>query len=465
MAFRKTFFNPTGITLALSLLTGCGGAGSAVSADSSELGTKLPDVVASPGTGSDSQLPPTNGAVTDNSVVDETEDPGTVIADGSGSGVEAPPTGNPDTPQIDTPEVDVPVVDPTVAEPTVFPRDGATGVITSEVITAEFPSTAFASDTVTEFVVSSNGSAVDGIVGRDGEKVTFTPTVALEKGATYTAQVVALGTKAVTNEPVTINRSWRFTTVNSGSPEIVLYNDFNDRPTGNYSEADIRRSWNVIGAVVGADQNRFSIVDAADKSRGKVLRIKFEGNQRGVENGGVQWKTDIGKHDELYVSFWLKFEDNFNFVIGGKVPGLRGGRPLGKVKPNGRDRFSGRMMWRDQGKVVQYVYHPDQPAQAGDEMDWNLKGQRFFQPGKWHRVETRIKLNVPGKRNGIIQSWFDGKLALDRRNIRFRDINSLKIDIFDFSTFFGGGSDKWKTKKQEYAYYDDIIVSTKPIAH
>lgn len=148
------------------------------------------------------------------------------------------------------------------------------------------------------------------------------------------------------------------------------------------------------------------------------------------------------------------------------MPGLAGGDAnTGKVKPTGYDGWSARMMWRTYGSAVQYMYHPDQPNAAGQDFPWDLNGQRYFTKGQWHKVETRIKMNSPGQRNGIVQSWFDGKLALNRQNVRFRNTNDFAINWFLFSTFFGGSDQTWAAAKQEYAYFDNIIISTKPITH
>jgi len=41
-----------------------------------------------------------------------------------------------------------------------------------------------------------------------------------------------------------------------------------------------------------------------------------------------------------------------------------------------------------------------------------------------------VLANTPGQRNGRIAVWLDGKLVADFMNLRFRDIESLKIDRF-----------------------------------
>jgi hypothetical protein len=169
----------------------------------------------------------------------------------------------------------------------------------------------------------------------------------------------------------------------------------------------------------------------------------------------------LGRFDDLYCSYYVRFEPDFGFVKGGKLPGLAGGAGnTGGRKPNGTDGWSARMMWLARGEVVQYVYHVDQPGDYGQNFHWDRGGQRFFRPGAWHRVEHRIAINTPGERDGIVQGWFDGALALDRRNVRFRDVNAFAIDLFAFSTFFGGSDETWAPVKDEHVSFDDFVVAT-----
>ena len=141
------------------------------------------------------------------------------------------------------------------------------------------------------------------------------------------------------------------------------------------------------------------------------------------------------------MSYRVRFEDGFDFVKGGKLPGLIGGTGnTGGNRPNGSDGWSGRMMWRRGGDAVQYVYHPDQPGIYGEDFRW----ERRFEPGRWHTVEHRFVMNDPRKHDGILQAWFDGQEALYVDDLRFRDVDSFAIDQFYTSTFFGGGDSTWR---------------------
>jgi len=116
-------------------------------------------------------------------------------------------------------------------------------------------------------------------------------------------------------------------------------------------------------------------------------------------------------------------------------------------------------MWREDGRIVQYVYHPDQPGENGEDFPWEIAGKAAkLIPGKWQNLKTQIIMNTPGQKNGIIRSWLDGVLALEIKTLRFRDIPSIGIDAFYFSTFFGGRGLDWAPPKDVYAFFDTIRV-------
>ena len=127
--------------------------------------------------------------------------------------------------------------------------------------------------------------------------------------------------------------------------------------------------------------------------------------------------------------------------------------------PDGTDGWSARMMWRTEGAVVQYVYHPDQPQHYGEDLPWSVADEPLhFAPGQWHEVVHEIRMNTPGLNDGSITAWFDGVLALEADAMRFRDVDSFAIDGMYFSTFFGGGSSSWSTTADEVVLFDDFRI-------
>jgi hypothetical protein len=255
------------------------------------------------------------------------------------------------------------------------------------------------------------------------------------------------------------------TPTGAGSGQVIFQQDFNAAAPGAYTRAALAAGWMGTTPYNGVDEQRVTVIESADAREGRSLRVLYPRGGVSSNPSGAQWKLNFGaRYDELYCAYDVRFAPDFDFVLGGKLPGLAGGAAnTGGNKPTGRDGWSARMMWRERGEAVQYVYHVDQPTEFGQDFRWNLAGQRVFAPGAWHRVMHRVVMNRPGQRDGVVQGWFDGQLALDRRDIRFRDVDTFAIDAFYFSTFFGGSDPSWAPSKDERVDFDRFVVGTGPL--
>jgi hypothetical protein len=248
----------------------------------------------------------------------------------------------------------------------------------------------------------------------------------------------------------------------------ILSVDFDQTPLGTYTQESFNSDWPGGAWGTGLGSGRGQIVEGAEAYSGRSLRVRYPSGTFGPQSQAVQFHVKLPKSfDQLYVAYRVKFGAGFNFVKGGKIPGLCGGGcNTGGNKPTGSDGWSARMMWRTSGGAVQYVYHADQPTIYGEDFAWMLGTSPVkFAPGTWHQVEHRIVINTPGVKDGVIQGWFDGVLALDRKDVRFRTVSSFSIDAFRFETFFGGGDSSWAATKDEFAYFDDFVVAEGPITH
>ena len=186
---------------------------------------------------------------------------------------------------------------------------------------------------------------------------------------------------------------------------------------------------------------------------GQVLRVRYPAGsasptvtRKGAPSGGAQFygTPNPSPHDRLKLSYSLRFSRNFDFVKGGKLPGLYGGTGnSGGDIPNGRDGFSSRLMWRKNGAGEVYAYLP-KSKKNGTSLG---RGQWTFRPNTWHQIQQELQLNTPRKSDGWIRIWFDQKLVLEETDLRFRNTSKLTIDGIFFSTFFGGDDRSWSTPK------------------
>jgi hypothetical protein len=263
------------------------------------------------------------------------------------------------------------------------------------------------------------------------------------------------------------------------SQSVIYENNFDDDATGIYTIANLNADWNTPPFDNGVEESRVSIVDDSEVYSGKSLAVLYPEGQHRSANSGAQWQLlfDQG-YEELFVEYRVKFRDGFDFVRGGKLPGLIGGEAnTGGDRPDGTDGFSARMHWRTDGSsgspfddtgfanITQYLYHPDQPNTFAEDFRWDdstAGDWAFFESDRWyhlrHRVVMNSVVNGAGQHDGIVQAWLDGQMVLDLNSIRFRDVETLQIDGFYFSTFFGGSGDQWNASKDDIAFFDDFRI-------
>ncbi|MCH2109014.1 MAG: hypothetical protein MK135_06775 [Polyangiaceae bacterium] len=244
---------------------------------------------------------------------------------------------------------------------------------------------------------------------------------------------------------------------------VLLDADFEGQATGPYTEAQVVEDFsNAPPWNDGLDEGRAQVVRL---EKTQVLRVDYPGQEFGASAAGVQFKVPFGQsYEELYLAYRVRFSEGFEWVKGGKLPGLVGGSaPTGCN--NDEDGFSARMMWRAQGAAVQYVYFPEKESNCGDDFPYALKdAPAQFQTNTWHRVQHHLKMNTPGESDGVLEAWFDGELAYQTQELLYRRANaSFAIDTLYFSTFYGGGDSSWAPDAPTFVEFDNFIVATEPI--
>lgn len=188
------------------------------------------------------------------------------------------------------------------------------------------------------------------------------------------------------------------------------------------------------------------------KGSGDPETAKKEGTPLGGGGFHVLFKQPA---THIRLTYFVRFADRFDFVLGGKLPGLYGGmvHSGGRI-PDGTNGFSTRYMWRKKGDGEIYAYLPT-------SITWGTsigRGNWRFLPNKWYKLEQQITLNSVGQTNGQIQVWVDDKLVVDEKNLLFRTTDKLLIDGIIFSSFFGGEGLEWITPNSTYADFIGFTV-------
>ena len=89
--------------------------------------------------------------------------------------------------------------------------------------------------------------------------------------------------------------------------------------------------------------------------------------------------------------------------------------------------------------LASYVYHSKSASSYGDILVWGGgKGAALLSPGRWVCIEQHIRLNTPGKEDGVLRAWVDGQPVFARRNLRLRDTLEVGIENAWFDLYMGG---------------------------
>jgi hypothetical protein len=251
------------------------------------------------------------------------------------------------------------------------------------------------------------------------------------------------------------------------SAQIINSTDFETQATGT---AFTRPLWQADGFTTDTWDNGLAdrtIIDNTTSVSGtKSLRVTYPAGQFGPGPNGAQVPLKFSPLNEAYMSYWVRFSDNFSWGTtseGGKLPGLAGGsRCSGCATCTGTNGFSARLMWRPGGKAILYLYHLDKVNSCGDNLDLIYpNGENvIFKKATWYHVMQRVKINSsPTTYDGEVEIWINGQKALLTTGYRFVT-NSDKVDALYFSTFHGGADATWAPTVTCHSWFDDIKIGT-----
>ncbi len=262
-------------------------------------------------------------------------------------------------------------------------------------------------------------------------------------------------------------------------PAVLFADDF-ERTS---SVADLRKKWDVL-----THNANLSIHEGAGHKHGggKSLLMTIPKQDAPLATGVAELLTDT--QDILFLRWYMKFDDGWS-VPGGSVHNgasisakyFDRGRATPGIRADGRNKFLANFENENStgdapGHMNIYVYWPEQGDRWGDHffpsgtvLPFSRKrsgaatfGKQFearpdFSPqiDRWYCYEYMVKVNTPGKRDGRIALWVDGKLIADFPNLRLRDVEDLKIDRFGLGLYIANN-----TKRANRKWHDNVVAAT-----
>ncbi len=199
----------------------------------------------------------------------------------------------------------------------------------------------------------------------------------------------------------------------------------------------------------------------AERDGQNIFRVNYQPGQIGPEKGGVGWRYPIGMSKEAQLTYTVRFSPNFDWVKGGKLPGLCGGpsNTSGGRPADGTNGFSARLMWRADGRAEAYVYHKNQKTNYGDSFAFPADFR--FPTDTKVTVRLRVAMNDPGQTNGKLDVWVTlpdqpEHLMVSRSDMEWRTVPTFGVDAIYFESFHGGGDPSWAPRRPCWAEFGAV---------
>ncbi|OJT13028.1 hypothetical protein TRAPUB_10437 [Trametes pubescens] len=141
---------------------------------------------------------------------------------------------------------------------------------------------------------------------------------------------------------------------------------------------------------------------------------------------------DLSSAKNISMEYSVFFPADFDFVHGGKLPGVYGGHDGCSGGDDALECFSTRLMWRAKGLGELYLYAPKDkqtaalcatPPQSVCDADWGLsiaRGAFTFTLGNWTHVRQTVTLNTPGMQDGGFALDVNGRRVIERCDVYYR---------------------------------------------
>jgi hypothetical protein len=227
---------------------------------------------------------------------------------------------------------------------------------------------------------------------------------------------------------------------------------------GPYTLERWKRDWPGCEFQDGIKEGHASVVRRGEDN---WLRVTYAVGGIGPEKGGVGWRFPIGWNESAELRYTVRFSKDFDWVKGGKLPGLCGGpeNVSGGRPADGTNGFSARLMWRKDGRGEAYVYHKHQPERYGESFSFP---QDFrFPTEKDVHVRLAVAMNSVGKRDGSVRVWIaigeaKEQLMVERADMEWRTAETFPVDSLYFETFHGGSDESWAPTRECWAEFGHL---------
>lgn len=184
------------------------------------------------------------------------------------------------------------------------------------------------------------------------------------------------------------------------------------------------------GRDLGLDRNvEIGTEPGAPKSIAMKVRLPAGAGAPEAANADIAgmmfpWEpANIRPHAAACLAYTVRLSDSFDSSHSGVLPGLEG------ASEDGTQRFTVSAAWLKSGEsglASEILLKREDGEAAQGKPVTNVESTETALPkGRWLRVNQEMVLNAPGESNGIVRLWVDGRLVVDRADMRLRADKSV----------------------------------------
>ncbi len=249
-------------------------------------------------------------------------------------------------------------------------------------------------------------------------------------------------------------------------PEVLLVERFEDE--------DWNDGWTDYSAgskvdlVAGGGDDGFVPLD------GKALKVTVaRGKLLGLSAHRRLAARGEAEPEEMHFRYALRLGESWDPVrSGGKLPGFAG--TYRRAGWGGR-RADGSNGWSARGAFFQlrtaagahaqrrgigsYVYHVGM-EDYGSNWGWNQGPTGMLEKNRWYSVEQQVRMNTPGRADGILRAWIDGQLVFEKTDLHLRDLPDLRIESLWLNIYHGGTT---PAAQDMSLYIDNLVIARRYI--
>jgi len=170
----------------------------------------------------------------------------------------------------------------------------------------------------------------------------------------------------------------------------------------------------------------------------------------------MQWQLKMPSFEtSTCVSYWLKFDSQFEYGKGGKLPGVA------SVSGPADQNWKSYLAWKSDGKLVIDV--ADASGYRSLPLSFEAE-QAKLKRDKWQSIQTCYGIDKAGIKEGFVEVWLDGERVGAVPGVRFArqakesgPIDRILVNAYHESS----PSDPIRT--DAYAWFDELAVTRTPL--